>query len=73
MVFEQHEIEDTVLHNVGNIFVGQRIPVFPLDRVPDQVSLSIAELDQILGENTPSFAPDHFEEKLCVPHTPSLS
>ena len=69
MVFEQHEIEDTVLHNFGNIFVGQRIPVFPLDRVPDQVSLSIAELDQILGENTPSFAPDHFEEKVCAPYT----
>ena len=69
MVFEQHEIEDTVLHNFGNIFVGQRIPVFPLDSVPDQVSLSIAELEQILGENTPSFAPDHFEEKVCAPYT----
>ena len=69
MVFEQEEIEDAVLHNFGNIFVGQRVPVFPLDSIPDQVALSIAELDQILDENTPSFSPDHFEENVCAPYT----
>lgn len=71
MVFEQHEIEDVVLHNFGNMFVGQRIPVYPLNSVPDQVSLSITELDLILGENVAQFTPDQFETKVCAPYTAS--
>ena len=67
MVFAQHEIEAAVLDHFEKIFVGKRIPVYPVAPLPDQVSLSILELEQILGQNSPSFKSDHFENKVCSP------
>ena len=69
MVFNQEEIEEAVLHHFGKIFLGKRIPVYPLELPSDQIELSILELDQILGQKTPCFKPDQFEDKVCSPYT----
>ena len=69
MVFEQHEIEDAILKHFEDIFSGQRVPVYSQESNPDQVALSSAELDQILGNNTPVFTANHFENKVCARYT----
>ena len=43
--------------------------MYPVAPLPDQVSLSILELEQILGQNSPSFKPDQFENKVCSPYS----
>ena len=71
MVFEQAEIENAVLHHFSKIFKGQTHPVFPI-KTPDaqqQLELSILEIEQIIGHNTPTFAPDHFEKHVCCPYS----
>ena len=69
MVFDQEDIEEAVLNHFEKIFLGKRIPVYELDAVPDQIALSILELDQIVFQNSPSFQPDQFEDKVCSPYS----
>ena len=69
MVFDQTQIEEVVLDHFGKIFLGKRCPVFPIDSSPDQVQLSLLEMDQLLDQGIPSFQPDKFEQKVCSPFT----
>ena len=71
MVFDQHEIEEAVLHHFGTIFRGKRCPIFPLipNPIHHQVDLSILELEQILGQRIPSLNCTQFEEKICSPYS----
>ena len=69
MVFEQHEIEDVVLHNFGIVFEGTRHPVHAPPPTPNQVDLCISELDLILGQTAPALDPAQFEEEVCPPYT----
>ena len=71
MVFEQTEIENAVLHHFSKIFQGQNHPVFPL-LTPDpqhHVELTIHEIDQIMGQNLPTFYPCHFQTHVCTPYS----
>ena len=69
MVFNQTEIEEAVMSHFADIFLGKRHPVFIDEALPDQVELSLLELDQILGQSTASFQPSQFEEKVCSPYS----
>ena len=69
MVFRQEEIEDAVLDHFQKIFLGQRIPVYPSSEHSDQVSLSILDLEKLLGKNQLEHPEDMFEEQVCSPYT----
>ena len=69
MVFEQHEIEDAILNHFENIFSGQRVPVYCQDNTPDQATLSLDEIEQMLGNNTSVLPSNHFEDKICARYT----
>ena len=68
MVFEQEEIEESVLHHFGNVFSGQTTPS-ELPLLTSQTLLSIDEMNDILGQRTPTFDPTHFEDKVCQPYS----
>lgn len=68
MVFEQEEIEESILHHFGNIFCGETSPPLQPSH-PSQTLLSINEMDDILGQRTPSFDPTHFEARVCQPYS----
>ena len=69
MVFEQHEVEDAVLHHFGYVFEGTRHPVHDPPAILNQVAISIAELDLILGHTAPAINPAQFEDEVCPPYT----
>ena len=69
MVFEQDEIEEAVLHHFEKIFIGKRIPIYSPAQSPSQAQQSITEIEQLLGQTTTTFQPDHFERKICSPYT----
>ena len=69
MVFDQHEIEEAVLHHFSTVFKGKRCPVFPLESSSPQVDLAILEIDQILRQTPVLFKPDQFEEEICTPYS----
>ena len=69
MVFKQEEIEGCVLSHFSKIFDGKSCPVFPPPAMPDQVDLAIQEIDEILGQDSSTFAPDHFEAQVCSPYS----
>ena len=69
MVFDQSQIEDAVMSHFENIFLGKRCPVFPNESPPDQIELSLIEIDQILGQSSNSFKVDQFEDKVCSPYS----
>ena len=69
MVFDPEEIEESILHHFGKIFVGKTCPVSPLNTPPSQVDLSIQEMNDIIGQNPPTFAPNHFEDRICLPYS----
>ena len=69
VVFEQAEIEDAILGHFGEIFKGQRHPVFLGDDQPDQVSLCMQDLQKILQPGPSSFLPTQFESQVCSPFT----
>ena len=69
MVFDQEDIEETVLDHFATVFEGQRVPVHPVDPAGDQVEKALEEIEAILGESEASFAPDHFEEEICRPYS----
>ena len=68
MVFEQEQIEETILKHFTAIFEGKRVPVTPSKPSPDQVEAALQELDQILGQKQPVFESDHFEKEVCRPY-----
>ena len=65
MVFEQHQLEETVLQH----FEGKRVPIYPPTSPPDQTEAALLELDQLLGQNQPVFDSKHFESKVCAPYS----
>ena len=67
MVFEQDQIEETIMQHFSTIFEGKRVPVTPSKPPPDQIEAALQELDQILGQKQPVFKSDHFEEEICKP------
>ena len=69
MVFEQHEVEDAVLHHFGYVFEGTRHPVHDPPAILYQVDISIAELDLLLGHTAPAINPAQFEDEVCPPYT----
>ena len=69
MVFKQDEIEDCVIGHFEKIFQGKRCPVYPMDAPVSQVDLAIQEIDDILCQEAPQFAPDYFEKKVCSPYS----
>ena len=69
MVFEQDEIEESVLHHFGNTFVGQTCPVSCLDPSSSQEQLSISDMNDIITKSSQSFSPAHFEDKICLPYS----
>ena len=69
IVFDKEQIEEVVLHHFAKIFDGKRHPIFTTTNSPDQCSLSIQEIDQILSQSTSSFKFDQFEEQVCPPFT----
>ena len=73
MVFEQSDIEEAVLDCFEDIFKGQRVPVFPSSELalPSQTSMALQDMDAILQNVTPCFAPDKFEDQVCPPFTVS--
>ena len=69
MVFEQDEIEESVLYHFGKAFAGQTCPVPPVTPPSSQVTLSISEMTEIIGKSTETFSPDHFEDRICLPYS----
>ena len=69
MVFDQNEIEDAVLQHFQTIFAGKRTPVYLPGQPPVQIELSLIEMTQIITQQSPSFSPHHFEDKICSPYT----
>ena len=69
MVFEQHEVEDVVLHHFGFIFEGTRHPVHDPPPLLNQEEICISELELILGQTLPTTNPAQFEEEVCPPYT----
>ena len=69
MVFEQDEVEESVLYHFGRTFAGYSCPVFPATPPPSQEEISISEMNEIISKNTPTFAPDHFEARICLPYS----
>ena len=69
IVFDQAEIEEAVLDHFGQIFKGQRHPVFVDGIQNDQVTLALQELEEILLAGPSQFQPTHFEAEVCVPFT----
>ena len=67
MVFEQEQIETVVLENFGKMFVGSMEPDY-VDNVPgDQISLSIDEIDSVLGSRSRSIDPERHQDRVCRP------
>ena len=69
MVFDQDEIEEAVIEHFATVFEGQRAPVHVMEPPNDQVDIVLAEIEEILGQSEPSFAPDQFEEEVCKPYS----
>ena len=69
MVFKQEDIEGVVLDHFKDIFKGNTCPVYTARDPVSQVDLAIQEIDAILGQNMPHFAPDYFEDKVCSPYS----
>ena len=69
MVFEQHQIEEVVLHHFSTIFQGQRHPVFIDNKPPDHNIIALHEIDEILKQEASNFTPTQFEENVCPPFT----
>ena len=69
MVFEQSEIEEAVLEHFGEIFKGQRHPVYANPPPVDQVQICLDEMEQLLLQEPPNFQPDQFEQEVCSPYS----
>ena len=69
MVFKQEEIESCVISHFGKIFEGKTCPVYVSPPLPNQIDLAIQEIDDILRQDSPSFAPDYFEAQVCSPYS----
>ena len=69
MVFEQHQIEEVVLHHFSTIFQGQRHPVFIDNKPPDHNNIALQEIDKILKQEASNFTPTQFEENVGPPFT----
>ena len=69
MVFKQEEIEGCVLDHFENIFKGKSCPVYTTEDTVSQVDLAIQDIDAILGQDTPHFDPDYFEDQVCSPYS----
>ena len=69
MVFQQNEIEEAVLSHFTSIFEGQKVPFFLTPEEPDQIELSLQEIDDIL-KNVPEEHPENkFEAQVCSPYS----
>ena len=69
MVFKQEEIEGCVLAHFEKIFQGKTCPVYDMADPVSQVDLAIQDIDEILSQETPRFAPDFFEDQVCSPYS----
>ena len=69
MVFEQKEIEETILCHFEEIFKATRHPVLLQQDQGDQNQICIDELDLLLSQHHPTFQPTQFEEEVCSPYT----
>ena len=69
MVFKQEEIESCVISHFGKLFEGKTCPVYVSPPLPNQIDLAIQEIDDILRQDSPSFAPDYFEAQVCSPYS----
>ena len=69
MVFQQDEIEDAILDHFTEIFIGQRIPVFPTADHPDQTTLTLQDIGNILANYSPNCPVDKFDKEVCTPYT----
>ena len=67
MVFKQDEIEDAIIDHFETIFIGKRIPVFTSpETLPNQISLSIQDLENILSIGITEIPEDKFEDQVCA-------
>ena len=59
------------MHRFGKIFKVQRIPITPTNPISqqNQDKLTLLEMEQILGQNTPNLNHDHFENEVCTPYS----
>ena len=71
MVFDQDQIEAAVLDHFGQAFVGQKTPIYCGPATEDQDSLSISEIDAVLGSWSHFTEPDKYESQVCRPFVAS--
>ena len=69
MVFQQDQIEDAVLEHFSKIFCGQKVPVYPDMDIPDQIELTIDELENILANSLVDHPETKFEDQVCSPYS----